>query len=71
MVQLLSGEVDFAVMYTVPGDQTAVFEKAFETRQIGSDMLVPVCAPSLEEIASSPQIPVIGYPGGRFSWAGL
>jgi DNA-binding transcriptional LysR family regulator len=66
MVQLLSGEVDFAVMYTVPGDQTAVFEKAFETRQIGSDMLVPVCAPSLEEIASSPQIPVIGYPGGVF-----
>lgn len=62
MMQLLAGEVDFAVMYTVPGDQTVTLERAFEACQIGSDILVPVCAPGLDFVEMPPEIPTISYP---------
>ncbi|MBE0412760.1 LysR family transcriptional regulator [Yoonia sp.] len=66
MVQLLAGEVDFAVMYTVPGDQTVTFKRAFEARQIGSDVLVPVCAPGLKRGDPLSEIPTISYPSDVF-----
>ncbi|WP_439154756.1 LysR family transcriptional regulator [Yoonia sp.] len=66
MVQLLAGEVDFAVMYTVPDDQTVNFERAFEARQIGSDVLVPVCAPGLKRDDPLSEIPTISYPSDVF-----
>lgn len=66
MVQLLAGEVDFAVMYTVPGDQTVPFARAFEAVQIGSDILVPVCVPDLQRDDPLSEIPTISYPSDVF-----
>lgn len=63
---LLSGEVDFVVMYTLPGAQMAHFARAFEDLVLGSDALIPVCAPSLHDVALSNQIPGITYPSDVF-----
>lgn len=66
MMLLLSGEVDFVVMYTLPGAQTALFTLAFEALILGSDTLIPVCAPALRHLALSNQIPGISYPSDVF-----
>lgn len=66
LMLLLSGEVDFAVMYTLPGEQTSFFERAFADLTLGGDTLIPVCAPSLGHIAGTPRIPGISYPSSVF-----
>ena len=66
MMLLLSGEVDFVVMYTLPGEQTAHFARAFEDMILGNDPLIPVCAPTLRDVARSHQIPAISYPSDVF-----
>ncbi len=66
MMLLLSGEVDFAVMYSLPGEDTTHLARAFEDLVLGHDPLVPVCAPSLRDEALSHQIPGISYPSDVF-----
>jgi DNA-binding transcriptional LysR family regulator len=63
---LLSGEVDFTVMYTVANEQPPFFERAFEALVLGGDVLVPVCAPTLQEASRQAQIPCISYPSDVF-----
>jgi DNA-binding transcriptional LysR family regulator len=66
LMLLLSGEVDFGVMYTVPGESTPFIERAFETLTLGGDTLIPVCAPALRDTVQLSQIPGIIYPSGVF-----
>jgi DNA-binding transcriptional LysR family regulator len=66
MMFLLSGEVDFVVMYTVPGAPTPFLEHAFETLTLGGDVLIPVCAPGLLGSLQSSQLPAISYPSDVF-----
>lgn len=66
MMFLLSGEVDFVVMYVLPDAPTAPSALAFETMILGHDMLIPVCAPALREMAVSDQIPGVSYPSDVF-----
>ena len=61
LMLLLSGEVDFALMYTLPEDSTSL-EQAFETVTLGHDDLVPVCAPSFEPLSDTGQIACVSYP---------
>jgi DNA-binding transcriptional LysR family regulator len=63
---LLSGDVDFVVMYTLPGEQASLFARAFEALTLGSDRLIPVCAPALRDVALSNQCPGISYPSDVF-----
>ena len=66
LVFLLSGEVDFVVMYTVPDMPTPFQERAFETLTLGGDVLIPVCAPGLRDALQSNRIPAISYPSDVF-----
>lgn len=66
LMLLLSGEVDFVVMYTVPGAPTPFLERAFEALTLGGDILIPVCAPALRDILPSKRIPTISYPSDVF-----
>jgi DNA-binding transcriptional LysR family regulator len=63
---LLSGEVDFVVMYTLPHEPTPFFERAFESITLGADTFIPVCSPSLHETVQLAQIPIISYPSDVF-----
>lgn len=66
MMLLLSGEVDFVVMYTVPDMPTPFLERAFETLTLGGDVLIPVCAPELRDALPSTRLPTISYPSDVF-----
>lgn len=66
LMLLLSGEVDFVVMYTVPDEPTPFLERAFDTIALGGDTLIPVCAPALRDTMRPNQIPGISYPSGVF-----
>ena len=66
LMQLLSGEVDFAVMYDLPDTGAPVGSRAFEALHIGSDLLLPVCTPPLESAARSGRFPMIRYPSDVF-----
>lgn len=66
LLRLLSGEVDFAVMYGLSEEPTSRAARAFEAVQIGRDLLIPVCAPSLNLIATGNTIPAITYPSDVF-----
>lgn len=63
---LLAGEVDFAVMYGLPGEQASLLARAFETVPLGNDLLLPVSVPALRATVTSGQIPVISYPSDVF-----
>lgn len=69
MLMILSGEVDFALMYdsqTFPNDIPHAFDRVILDRE----WLIPVCTPALRAAAEGPEIPVISYPAevflGRF-----
>ncbi len=62
LMLLLSKEADFAIMYEVPGDRTPATPRAFDACTLGTDRLIPVCAPGLRALAAGPEFPVIGYP---------
>lgn len=62
LMLLLSREADVAIMYEVPGHRTLVAQRSFETVIVGTDMLIPVCAPSVRALAAAPEIPIISYP---------
>jgi DNA-binding transcriptional LysR family regulator len=66
LMQLLAGDVDFAVMYGLPGEQASSLARAFETVPLGSDLLLPVCAPDLQATTAAKKIPVISYPSDVF-----
>lgn len=66
LMLLLSGEVDFVVMYTMPDMPTPLLERAFETLSLGGDVLLPVCAPGLRNELPSSQIPTVSYPSDVF-----
>lgn len=66
LMHLLSKEVDLAIMYALPDDATSDISNAFETVSLGEDLLIPVCAPSLQEDAGAAVIPVVAYPADVF-----
>jgi len=66
LMLLLSGEVDFVVMYTVPGMPTPFLDRAFETLTLGGDVLIPVNAPGPHDGLQSDLLPVISYPSNVF-----
>lgn len=62
LLHLISREVDFAIMYAVPDDRMPEPGNAFETKEIGTDTLIPVCAPAVRPKAAKATIPTISYP---------
>ncbi|GAA6194381.1 LysR family transcriptional regulator [Phaeobacter sp. NW0010-22] len=62
LLHLISKEVDFAIMYAVPDDRMPEPGNAFETKEIGADTLIPVCAPTVRAKANDATIPTISYP---------
>lgn len=66
LMQLLSKDVDLAIMYALPEEPETEMSKAFETANLGEDCLIPVCTPSLRAQAASATIPVIAYPADVF-----
>ena len=66
LMQLLSKDVDLAIMYALPQEPETEMSRAFETIDIGEDCLIPVCAPSLRDRASCAAIPIIAYPANVF-----
>jgi len=62
LMQVLAQEVDFAITYEAPGDQTAATAQAFVSRLLGQDWLIPVCTPAVRALAAGPVIPTIAYP---------
>ncbi|MEW7008427.1 LysR family transcriptional regulator [Lentilitoribacter sp. EG35] len=66
LMLLLSGEVEFAMMYDTLGIRKAVVPKAFESISLGVDTLIPVCAPSMRSAAEQNEVPVISYPSDVF-----
>lgn len=66
LMQLLSKEVDLAIMYALPQEPETEISRAFESVDLGEDCLIPVCAPSLRDKASCATIPTIAYPADVF-----
>jgi DNA-binding transcriptional LysR family regulator len=66
LMQLLSKDVDFAIMYALTGDMTPDVNKAFESVSLGTDILIPVCAPSIRMQVNSALLPIIAYPSDAF-----
>ena len=66
LMQLLSGEVDLSVMYEIPGEQTPVVSTAFDSVLLGTDVHIPVCVPSIHNLADQGEIPIISYPTDVF-----
>lgn len=62
LMQLISKEVDFAIMYALPGDEAAEPGNAFEAVTLGSDVLIPVATPNSRDKAKGAVLPIIGYP---------
>lgn len=66
LMHLLSGEVDFVLMYTVPDAPPTFVESAFETLTLGGDVLMPVCTPGLLDSLQPDLLPSISYPSDVF-----
>lgn len=66
LMQLLAGEIDFAVMYALPDEHPPLITRAFESTLIGLDELIPVCAPSLQHLDICGPIPAVSYPSDVF-----
>ena len=62
LMQLISKQVDFAIMYALPSDETPEPGNAFETFTLGTDMLIPVATPSGRAKADAAFLPTISYP---------
>ncbi|WP_108859044.1 LysR family transcriptional regulator [Ruegeria sp. Alg231-54] len=62
LMHLISKEVDFAIMYAVPDDSFQEPLNAFETKTLGMDTLIPVCAPTVRTQVTEAAIPTINYP---------
>lgn len=66
LMQLLSKEVDLAIMYALQDDTTSDISNAFEAVSLGDDLLIPVCAPKMRAQAEGKVIPIISYPPDVF-----
>ena len=66
LMLLLSRDVDFAVMYELPGARGPLDIQALDVVPLGTDLLMPVCIPSMEAVSRSGQFPVISYPSDVF-----
>jgi DNA-binding transcriptional LysR family regulator len=66
LMKLVSRSVDFAIMYAVPEADAPETGSAFDAVTLGTDMLVPVCAPQVRAAAAGPAIPTISYPPDGF-----
>jgi DNA-binding transcriptional LysR family regulator len=66
LMQLISKEVDFAVMYALSDESTPEPASAFQGVTIGKDMFVPVCSPNFAAGFSGEFIPTITYPSEVF-----
>ena len=66
LMQLLSKDVDFAIMYALPGETAPDKSKAFESVRLGKDTLIPVCAPVMQKKVNDTTIPFIAYPSEVF-----
>lgn len=73
LMQLISKKVDFAIMYALPDETTLDPGSAFDSVELGADMMVPVCTPQARSKLANRPVPVISYPpdvflGQVFSW---
>jgi DNA-binding transcriptional LysR family regulator len=66
LMQLLSRDVEFAIMYALPGESTPDTNKAFESVKLGEDILIPVCAPAMRKQANTALLPIVAYPPDVF-----
>jgi DNA-binding transcriptional LysR family regulator len=66
LMKLFSKEADLAIMYALPEDTAPDISRAFETVNLGDDLLIPVCAPRLLADASGAVIRIIAYPADVF-----
>lgn len=66
LMQLLSKEVDLAIMYALPQEPPQDINSAFQTTSLGDDLLIPVCAPALRDTALNGVLPIIAYPPDVF-----
>lgn len=66
LMQLLSKDVDLAIMYSLASDASPDVGKAFDSIDLGNDVLIPVRAPALQKDVSYPDIPTITYPTDAF-----
>jgi DNA-binding transcriptional LysR family regulator len=66
LMQLLSKEVDLAIMYALPQEPESELSRAFESVDLGEDWLITVCAPSQRDKAYCAAIPIIAYPANVF-----
>ena len=64
--QLVTGEVDIAVIYDSPHGPPRPDSRAFLERAIGTEPLLAVCAPALASRRADAPLPVIAYPGDVF-----
>jgi DNA-binding transcriptional LysR family regulator len=66
LMMMLSGEVDFALMYESSVERTTAIPRAFERTLLDMERLVPVCMPALRAAAKGPVVPIISYPAEVF-----
>lgn len=64
LLKLLAGEVDFAVMYALPGEPALPEERGFDAVTLGADTFLPVAAPGIAGGAGD--WPLIAYPADVF-----
>ena len=62
LFMLLSGEVDFVLSYSRAEDRHLPGGQAFDSAVLDTEILVPVCAPSLRPEVDSAVLPVVSYP---------
>ncbi len=65
LLMILSGEVDFALMYESHTFPTEI-PHAFDRVTLDQEWLIPVCTPGLRATAEGPVIPIISYPAEVF-----
>ncbi len=64
--QLVTGDVDIAVIYDSPHSAPRADSRAFVELSIGTEPLIAVCAPGLAETQAGQPVPIIAYPGDVF-----
>ncbi|NHQ74754.1 LysR family transcriptional regulator [Roseovarius gahaiensis] len=64
--QLVTGDVDIAVIYDSPHGPPRADSRAFVELSIGTEPLIAVCAPGLAETQPGQPAPIIAYPADVF-----
>jgi len=66
LAQLVTGEVDIAVIYDSPHGAPRADSRAFVELSIGTEPLIAVCAPGLAKTQPDQPVPIIAYPADVF-----